>query len=361
MIRPGRVLITTDAVGGVWRYTVDLVGELDRASIACLLVGAGPEPDAARAGECDGWRRSDIVWTPHPLDWMTGDPDALEAARDDLERRARDWRADLLHLHSPSQAAGLSRDRPVAVVSHSCQATWCDAVGYGRMPDEWSASIGRMRAGFARADRILVPTNAHAEALERAYGPLDRTTIVANAVTPHEDAAGKEPFVLAAGRWWDPGKNGRALDRAAARTTWPVRMAGPLLGPEGSAFSLEHAVALGEMPNAELRGLMARASIFASPSLYEPFGLAVLEAASHHCALVLADIPTLRELWAGAAVFADPGDPDSFARAIERLSSDEAERVALATAARRIARRFTPERQLAAVLAAYEHCLALTA
>ena len=43
--------------------------------------------------------------------------------------------------------------------------------------------------------------------------------------------------------------------------------------------------------------------IFVSVSRYEPFGLAVLEAAHAGCALVLSDIPTFRELWQGAASF----------------------------------------------------------
>ena len=53
---------------------------------------------------------------------------------------------------------------------------------------------------------------------------------------------------------------------------------------------------------------MARAAIFVSSSVYEPFGLAVLEAAGSGAALVLSDIPTFRELWDEAALFAPPGD-----------------------------------------------------
>ena len=44
------------------------------------------------------------------------------------------------------------------------------------------------------------------------------------------------------------------------------------------------------------------AAIFARPARYEPFGLAILEAAQAGCALVLGDIPSLRELWADAAL-----------------------------------------------------------
>ncbi len=47
----------------------------------------------------------------------------------------------------------------------------------------------------------------------------------------------------------------------------------------------------------------AAATVFASMARYEPFGLAVLEAAQAGMRLVLSDIPTFRELWDGAAIF----------------------------------------------------------
>ncbi len=357
MTKSLRVLLTTDAVGGVWRYTVDLVGALDRAGVSCLVVGAGPEPDAARIRECD-WRRSELVWTRHALDW-TGE--ASDDVGIDLAHRARAWSADIVHLHLASQAAGLPRDLAVVAVCHSCQPTWWRAAGDGPMPASWQPILERTRRGLARADRVLAPTRAHADAIARTYGAAQRITVVANAVASQPASAQKEPFVLAAGRWWDAGKNGHALDRASASITWPVRMAGPTAGPDGSSFHAAHASTLGELPNRDINDLMSRASIFVSPSLYEPFGLAVLEAAAHGCALVLADIPTFRELWDGAARFADPHDPEAFAFAIGALSNDADARARLAAAARTAARPFTPERQRDAILAAWRGCLEVAA
>ena len=64
--------------------------------------------------------------------------------------------------------------------------------------------------------------------------------------------------------------------------------------------------------------------MFASAARYEPFGLAVLEAAQSGLALVLADRPGFRELWDGAALFADPADPDAFTAAMRQaLDSPE--------------------------------------
>jgi glycogen synthase len=62
----------------------------------------------------------------------------------------------------------------------------------------------------------------------------------------------------------------------------------------------------------------ARASIYALPARYEPFGLSALEAALSGCALILGDIPSLREVWLEAAPYVSPDDesaPKSFARA----------------------------------------------
>jgi glycosyltransferase involved in cell wall biosynthesis len=98
---------------------------------------------------------------------------------------------------------------------------------------------------------------------------------------------------------------------------------------------------------------MSRAAVFASPSIYEPFGLAALEAAHAGCALVLADIPTYRELWEGAAAFVDPRDVDALAGALNALAAGPDDRARLAASARARAQSYAPERQLAALRDAY--------
>ena len=276
-----------------------------------------------------------------------------------LDRHARDWGADILHLHLPSQAAPLAPDLRVVAVTHSCQPTWWQSAGDGPIPDPWLPLLERTRAGLARADRVLAPTRAHADAVQDVYGPLPRLTIVPNAApAPATAAPARHLVALAAGRWWDAGKNGRTLDEAAALTSVPILMAGPMQGPEGSHLALRHAQPLGDLAHAALRARMAEAALFVSPSLYEPFGLAVLEAAMHGCALVLADIPSLRELWNGAALYAEPRDPAAFARAIDQLAADSDQRTRLGAAARRRAARFGLARQRDDVIAAYDLVLA---
>jgi glycogen synthase len=157
----------------------------------------------------------------------------------------------------------------------------------------------------------------------------------------------KRRFVLGVGRAWDAAKNLAALEGVADRLSCPVVVAG-----EGSA--------LGRVDDVRLRQLYGDAPVFAAPARYEPFGLAALEAASSGCALVLGDIPTLREVWADAAVYVDPGDDDALAHALERLLADEQERGRLAEDARRRAASYSRERMAGDYVRLYERLCART-
>jgi glycosyltransferase involved in cell wall biosynthesis len=102
---------------------------------------------------------------------------------------------------------------------------------------------------------------------------------------------------------------------------------------------------------------LGEASIFTAPALYEPFGLAILEAAASGCALVLGDIPSLRENWDGAAAFVDPDDRAALRSAINGLIANAGERVRLAMSAGCRARQFTLDRMASAYDALYRDLL----
>ena len=111
--------------------------------------------------------------------------------------------------------------------------------------------------------------------------------------------------MLAAGRLWDDAKNvGRARARRADWLPGRVCRGRRRARPDGQSVALAGCPRLlGELPRDELADWYARAPIYALPARYEPFGLSVLEAALSGCALVLGDIPSLREIWGGAALF----------------------------------------------------------
>ena len=357
MLRPGvsRVLITTDAVGGVWRYAVDLAAALGGRNIECLLAGFGPPPDASRLGSCALLPNVEVAWLDAPLDWMAPDEAACAAAPAQLAALARGWGADLLHVNAPSHAAGLPDGFEVVVSSHSCVPTWWDCVRGGALPPQLEWHRARNVAGFSRAGAALAPSRAHAASLQRAYGPIPGLRVVCNATeATAEGADGREPLVLAAGRWWDEGKGAAVLDRAAAASPWRVLAAGSLTGPEGQRADFVHAEAPGELSADGVRNLMSRAAIFAAPSRYEPFGLAVLRERRPEAARCCS--PTSRASASCGRVrrcspgrrTPRPGPPRSRASPAIRASAPR-----LAAAARERAKEFAPERQLAGVLQGY--------
>src|SRR5207244_3630962 len=95
------------------------------------------------------------------------------------------------------------------------------------------------------------------------------------------------------------------------------------------------------------------AAIYALPARYEPFGLSALEAALAGCALVLGDIPSLRELWDGAARFVPPDDAGALREALRELICDPQLRAGLGIKARRAAEQYTPRKMAGEYLKVY--------
>ncbi len=347
-----RVLQTLDAVGGVWRYAMDLAQALRSQGVRTVFLGFGPPPSPAQAEEAQALGPLD--WADAPLDWLASEPGEVAAVPDLVARAARRHAVDLLHLNLPTQAAGLDAGRPVLVTSHSCVATWFRAVRGARLPPSWDWQGDLNARGLAAASCVVAPSRAHADALEACYGPIRSLRVVPNATRAPEGRLPEQPFIVASGRWWDEGKGGATLDAAAGLANWPVRLLGPAQGANGTVFVPQHARLEGELSHGHAVALMREAGIFVSPSCYEPFGLAVAEAARAGLPLVLSDIPTFRELWDGVALFVPPRDPEALAVALDRLAADPTERRRLGEAARLRSRRFTPEAQARAMLDVYE-------
>jgi glycosyltransferase involved in cell wall biosynthesis len=116
--------------------------------------------------------------------------------------------------------------------------------------------------------------------------------------------------------------------------------------------------ALGPLEPAQVRGWLARASIYVTPARYEPFGLSILEAARAGCALVLGDIRSLREHWNGAALFVPPDNRRALASAIGALIADAELRGRLSRAAASRSHGFTVAAMAGAYLEVYEEAAA---
>ncbi|MCU1383607.1 MAG: glycosyl transferase family 1 [Acidobacteria bacterium] len=332
-----RILMTADAVGGVWTYSLELARALTGYGLATTIATMGPKPSEDRLRAAADIPGLEIVTSEFQLEWMDDPWADIAAAGDwllDLEARVHPI---IVHLNGFAHGA-LPWRAPVLVVGHSCVVSWHEAVGEpidAARLDRYRHVVG---AGLRSADWVVAPTGAMLGALQRHYGPLPRASVVGNG----RDAArfppaAKEPFVATAGRLWDRAKNVEALDAVAPALPWPVIVAGE--GDAGAAT--QH---LGQLSEREIASWLGRAAIFALPARYEPFGLLPLEAALAGCALVLGDIPSLREVWGDAADYVAPEDHDRLRAAIDALIASPARLAERALAARARAVERTPAR-----------------
>jgi glycosyltransferase involved in cell wall biosynthesis len=350
---PRHVLMTTDAVGGVWTYALDLAEGLLRRGVGVTLAVLGPEPRPGQRRAAERIPGLSLVMTGLPLDWTADDAGAVADAARGVAALAAARGADLIHLNSPALAACARFQAPVIGVCHSCLASWWDAVrGDEPMPQSFQWRTDLLARGYAACDRLIAPSYAFMQTTAALYGVVPQT--VHNGRSAPSAATGaREPVVMTSGRLWDDGKNIETLDRAAGRMRGQVHAAGTLSGPDGQSVSLQHILALGHLDAAVLAADLQRSAVFASLAYYEPFGLGALEAAQAGCALVLSDIPTFRELWQGVAVFVPADDDRAAAEVLDDLLDDPGRAAVLGAAAAERAARFTTQALTDGVLAVY--------
>ena len=345
-----RVLLSVDTVGGVWTYALELTNALARYDVEVVLAALG-EPLREE-------QRTAALASPalrvHALDcdleWMDEPWGDVERSGEWLLEIAAADDVDLVHLNGFAHGS-LPWAVPVLVAAHSDVCSWHEAVRREPAGSEWDRYRDAVEQGLAGADAVVAPTRAMLFALERCY-PFDgERRVIPNGRDPHRfRPLAKEPFVLSAGRLWDEAKNAAALDRLAPSLPWPVLLAGP--GETGAARRL------GRVSDRALARLLGRATIFAEPARYEPFGLAALEAGLSGCALLLGDIPSLREVWGDAALFVDPDDDAAIGRELHRLIAEPELRTELARRARKRALEHSPERMGHEYVEHYEQLLA---
>lgn len=346
--------MTTDTVGGVFSYSIELARGLRARGARVILATMGGPLSADQREEAAGLT---VHESGYRLEWMDDPWGDVERAGEWLLRIEDRERPDVVHLGGYAHGA-LPFRAPALVVAHSCVLSWYRAVRREDAPPRWDRYRREVTRGLAAASAVVAPTRAMRDAIHLHYGAGAAARVIPNARDPSLFRPGrKEPLVVAAGRIWDEAKNLAALGAAAPLLSWPVRVAGSDRSPGGERLCVPGALTLGVLSAREIANLLARASIYALPARYEPFGLSILEAALSGCALVLGDIPSLRELWGDDALFVDPDDTGDLAGALEGLIRRPAARRALGERARARALASSPDRMVNGYLDLYARML----
>jgi glycosyltransferase involved in cell wall biosynthesis len=330
-----RVLIVADIVGGVRTFVTELARELAGAHEVHLgLIGPRSAGPALPVVSCEV---ADLR-----LEWMPDSDADVAATAEWVAELCERVRPDILHMNTYADV--LDPGVPVLLTAHSCVLTWWRAVHGRDAPLEWAGYQRRVESALARADVVVAPSRSLARELAVAYG-RDGARVIHPGRRVMAPPRARERLVVTAGRLWDPAKNVALVAAAANDIEARVVAIGA-----GDAGGLEHT---GELEEAGVLDWLARASVFAEPARYEPFGLAALEAALCGCALVLGDIPSLREVWGDSAQYVRGDDPGALAATVNRLLADPVRRARAARAASSRGKRYSPRQTAQQYLEVY--------
>jgi glycosyltransferase involved in cell wall biosynthesis len=238
-----------------------------------------------------------------------------------------------------------------------------------------------LRMGVRRAEYVLCVSQTTADDVHQWFNvPHERLVVTYNGVggefrpVPADEARRRVrndlnvegPYALFVGKL-EPRKNIMRLLEAFARFRRETRsdtkllLAGnrtavtPAIGAQITRLGLEQAVIQpGYVPSALLASLYSAARMFLLPSLWEGFGIPVVEAMACGTPVLTSNVSCLPEIAADAAVVVDPHSTESIAEGIGRLDSSEELRQMLVARGLDRAPLFTWERSAAQTLGAYE-------
>ena len=225
-------------------------------------------------------------------------------------------RHDLLaHFHIPSLHISVIPEAP-------------DPACFPRPTSEITAV--RQKHSLPEHYALYLGSNKPHKNLSRLLEAWSRLTPHVSRITPH---APRLTLVIAGA--WDP------------RYPEPRRRA--------EALGLDNIVWLGPISEADLPALYSGATLFVFPSLYEGFGLPVLEAMACGTPVVCSNTSSLPEVAGDAALLVDPLDVEAWAEAISRLWGDDDLRRELREKGLAQAARFSWERTARETLAVYSY------
>lgn len=349
-----KILMTTDNIGGVWRYSLCLAKGLKKFDVEIILAIIGEPLKKHQIVELEGIT---FYFKESKQEWMENPWNDVDKSGEWLMDIASSEKVDLVHLNSYAFGS-LNWNIPVIITIHSCVLSWWEAVKKEKAPDGWNRYKNSVTVGLRSADLILSPSKWMLNAASLIYGFKVNSKVIYNGLDSlsfFPDV--KENYVFCMGRLWDDAKNIKTVIEAASLIDYPVYIAG-----ENSFFekinTTPNVFFTGYLSPVEIADWLSNAAIFLLPVKYEPFGYSFLEAAFSECALITGDIPSMKEIWSDSAIYVDPDNEIQISFEIKKIMNDTVLREHLGKKAReRAIEYYTSDKMFNEYLSVYRNTL----
>ncbi len=262
--------------------------------------------------------------------------------------------------HSSARARLLFRLTTALALRSAAQVIAISEAAQQDFVADFRVSADRIRAIPLAADPAFRPQSPEViQEVRRRYDLPDRFVLYLGSNKPHKN------LVRLVQAWLDVG---RRLQVAGCRLViagaWNPRypearmLAEQANNLRPSTFNLQTILWLGRVPEADLPALYAAAAAFVFPSLYEGFGLPVLEAMACGAPVICSAVSSLPETAGDAALLVDPTDVNALAAALTRVLIEPSLAADLRARGFAQAARFTWERTAAETLSIYRQASA---
>jgi hypothetical protein len=219
--------MTTDNIGGVWTYSINLARELRKHDISITLAITGEDLTDAQKEDLRG---IPYFFAPFKQEWMNDPWEDIQKAGEWLMKIRDRINPDFIHFNSYS-LAGLKWKVPVIVTLHSCVLSWWDAVKHEQIPREWYRYKSNVENGIRSADIIIAPSRAMLSAAEKFYGRFFNKKVIYNGGDSlRYKSDHKEKYIFSMGRIWDEAKNIDLIINVSTRSVVSLNRKSPNSG-----------------------------------------------------------------------------------------------------------------------------------
>lgn len=311
-----RLLLTAENTGDVWNYVLNLTKGLKNFEVDVRVAIIGNDLTDSQKEEINFAK---YYFFRSRQEWMKDPWNDIDSAGKWLLSLAENIKPDVVHLNSYSFGS-LPWKIPVVMTAHSCIMSWFEAVRNESASGEWNDYTSRVTHGIRAADVIVTPSYDLMKAVEKYYQPAGRKLVIYNGADPsdyHFDK--KENYIFSIGRLWDEAKNIRLILEAAPFIKQDIIISGKTGKMPDNLSANVHLT--GQLTRRQVAELLSKASVYLLPVKYEPSGYTFLEAALSGCAIITGDIPSMREIWGDAAVYAGTDDSRALSRTVNALMS----------------------------------------